>query len=160
MSLCSSKLQIPLFTCLPSWGQWLALCPSFSYGSKKSWFFFSVCSAFHLLEWSGGFQASYMWNWKLKVPRQQNFFERIAKRSPSDRKKPGTLEMKEEQQNGRYLGKQNIFSPVEFFKIYLVSGSKIYHIFWCIFDEAFLIFLKKNEVFDICRYATKKASTI
>lgn len=47
------SLCIPI-TLSSLWGQWFVLCLLSYYGSKKSFLFFSICSAFHLLlEWNG-----------------------------------------------------------------------------------------------------------
>lgn len=61
VSLCSGKWLFSVFTCqsLQSWGQWFALCPPLSVsffsllGLPKKICYIRVCSAFHLLKWSG-----------------------------------------------------------------------------------------------------------
>lgn len=61
VSLCSGKWLFSVFTCQSpqSWGQWFALCPPLSVsffsllGLPKKICYIRVCSAFHLLKWSG-----------------------------------------------------------------------------------------------------------
>ena len=54
MNLCSGKLWWLVFTCLSllPWEQWFALCPPFSYRSKKSCWFFCLFSPLLLrMDW-------------------------------------------------------------------------------------------------------------
>ena len=72
--LCSNTPWLPVSArlSLQSWGEWFALCPPRTFGSKKSCWF-SVCSTFYLLlEHSDNFQAPSMRNSKLEV--SSNFF--------------------------------------------------------------------------------------
>lgn len=54
-------------TCLPSGGQWFALCAPFPYGSKKRCWFFSLFSLF-LVRTQWRLRAPSMQNWKSGVP--------------------------------------------------------------------------------------------
>ena len=49
-------LGLPVLTCLSTQGEQFALC-LLSFWSRRSYWYFLVCSVFYLLGWSGNFQA-------------------------------------------------------------------------------------------------------